>query len=309
MIAVPLMLIFLSSHVRVMPGPLPRTDSNFQIAITVDDLSGNGELPPGKTRLGVARAYLRALRYYRVPQAYGFVNASLLRRDPDGDSVLKVWRRAGNPLGNHTYSHMHLDHASSLEAWIADVGAGESAIARRARGSDWHYFRFPFLAAGADLSRHNGALTYLRSRGYRIADVSVTFNDWAYSDAYARCLGKGDQEAIRAMKTQYLIGVDNGIARMRALSFRVYGRLIPQVLLTHLSSWSAETLPEVLKRLNAAGAEYATLQQVQSDVAYAQAGPNSWSQLLMDRAAFERKSSLDKLPRIAAIENILETCR
>ncbi|MNY62747.1 hypothetical protein D3C86_1996190 [compost metagenome] len=55
----------------------------------------------------------------------------------------------------------------------------------------------------------------------------------------------------------------------------MYGRVIPQVLLTHLGGWSAVLLPDVMARLNAAGARYVTLAQAQSDPAYAVTGGGS----------------------------------
>jgi len=65
--------------------------------------------------------------------------------------------------------------------------------------------------------------------------------------------------------------VDDGIARMKASSRQLFGRVIPQVLLTHVGAWSAATLPEVLNRLDAAGARYVTLSAAQADAAYSQA--------------------------------------
>jgi hypothetical protein len=41
---------------------------------------------------------------------------------------------------------------------------------------------------------------------------------------------------------------------MKAQSRQVFGRVIPQVLLTHLGGWSAFTMSAVLDRLDAAGA-------------------------------------------------------
>lgn len=67
------------------------------------------------------------------------------------------------------------------------------------------------------------------------------------------------------MKRQYLRNVDRGVVNMKAQSRQVFGRVIPQVLPTHLGGWSALTLPEVLDRLDAAGAHYVTLAQAGSD--------------------------------------------
>jgi peptidoglycan/xylan/chitin deacetylase (PgdA/CDA1 family) len=276
----------------------------FDIAITVDDLPAHGKLPPGMTRLGIAQSYLDTLKAHHVPEAFAFVNAQKLEQEPGSEAVLDAWRAAGYPLGNHTYSHMNLGRAASLEAWEADVVAGEPAVSKRMQAADWHYLRYPNLSAG-DGERGGAALAFLRSRGYRVADVSVAFSDWDYTDAYARCLAKGDTRTIETMKARYLKGVDDGIAHMKALSQRVYGRVIPQVLLTHLGGWSAVTLPDVMARLDAAGAHYVTLAQAQSDPAYAEPGGGS----MMTRAAKRKGVSTSGLPGLESNADVKDYCR
>ncbi|SDF73759.1 MULTISPECIES: hypothetical protein [unclassified Duganella] len=60
------------------------------------------------------------------------------------------------------------------------------------------------------------------------------------------------------------------------------------MLLTHLGGWSAVTLPDVMARLDAAGARYVTLQQAQADPAYAETGSSS----LVARAPKQRGMTL-----------------
>ena len=264
----------------------------FDIAITVDDLPAHGQLPPNMTRLGITEAYLRTLQAHRVPEAFGFVNAAKLEQTADGAAVLDAWRAAGQPLGNHTWSHLNLARAPSLAAWQADVEAGEPAVAQRMQGADWRWLRLPFLAGG---DRFPAALDYLRGRGYQVADVSLSFDDWSYTDAYARCVRNGDTATIAAMKAQYLAAVERGIAQMQADSLRVYGRVIPQVLLTHLGGWSAVTLPDVMARLDQAGARYVTLKQAQADPAYAAPGGGT----VIERTARQRGITLTQLAATA----------
>lgn len=252
-----------------------RAAERFDIAITVDDLPFHGALPAGMSRLGIAQATLATLRAYGVPEAYGFVNSGRMEREPGGAAVLDAWRAAGHPLANHTATHMNLARAASFAAWRDDVLAGESAVRSRMHGADWHFLRLPNLAAGAHLDE---ALAFLGERGYRLADVSVAFADWEYSDAHARCMALPDHvaaPAIAAMKRQYLDDVDDAIVRMKDDSRRVFGRVIPQVLLTHLGGWGALTLPDVMTRLDAAGARYVTLAEAQADPAYAHPGGGS----------------------------------
>ena len=285
----------------------------FDIAITVDDLSAHGSLPPGMTWPEIAESYLATLKAHRVPEAYGFVNALRLKDAPGSEPVLDLWRKAGYPLGNHTYSHLGLSQAASLQAWEDNVTQGEPPIAARMAGADWRVLRYPFLDAGngaaSDPGRHDAAQAWLKGRGYRIADVSVSFDDWAYTDTYARCLAKHDTAAIDTMKREYFTRVDAAIARMKALSQAVYGRQIPEVLLTHMGAWSAATLPEVMARLDAAGAHYVTLAQAQSDAAYRAGGPQAANGTLPERAAMEKHVDTAALPQVPPVGKLDTMCR
>jgi peptidoglycan/xylan/chitin deacetylase (PgdA/CDA1 family) len=283
--------------------------ARFDVAVTVDDLSVHGALPPGMSWGGIARSYIATLKAHGVAQAWGFVNARRIAEQPASEAVLDDWRKAGYPLGNHTYSHLGLSQAPSLQAWIDDARAGEPAIAARMGNADWRVLRFPFLDGGADQARHDGAAAWLKSQGYRIADVSLSFDDWAYTETYARCLAKGDQAAIAAMKAGYLQRVDAAIARTRVLSQRVYGRMIPQVLLTHLGAWSAATLPEVMDRLDAAGARYVTLEQAQADAAYRAPSPRAGNGMLMERRAQDDGIDLGGVPALPPAGNLDALCR
>ena len=83
-----------------------------KVAITFDDLPLNGELPPGVTRVQIARDTLAVLKKRHVPPAYGFVNARKLEGDSDAAEALKLWA-AAEPVGNHTYAHLDLNAESS----------------------------------------------------------------------------------------------------------------------------------------------------------------------------------------------------
>lgn len=264
----------------------------FDVAVTVDDIPVHGMLPPGVTRLEVAEAHLRAFKAFGVGEVWGFVNAR--GAEAEGDAVLAAWRRAGQPLGNHSFSHMNLGRAASLQVWTTDVIAGETLVEKHMRGANWRWFRYPNLSVG-DGERRDAALAFLRERGYRVADVSLAFSDWDYTDAYARCKAAGNEAAVAAMTAHYLRGVDAGLSRARAESEALYGREIPFVLLTHMGAFSAATLPELLRRLQTAGARFVTLEQAQRDPAYERFGGGS----LIAREARARNASL---PAHAAAE-------
>lgn len=293
--------------IATIAAPVPAQD-RFAIAITVDDLPTHGSLPRDTDRATIARAYIATLKAHGVREAFGFVNAGKVASDLSSEAVLDIWRKAGYPLGNHGYNHLNLTRAKTIAAWTADVVAGEPLVAKYMRGGNWHYFRFPNLAAGTG-ERQIAAADFLKTRGYRVADVSVAFSDWVYTDAYVRCLAKNDQTSIAAMKAQYFRGVDDGIAQMKSISRRIYGRVIPQVLLTHLGGWSAITLPDVLARLDAAGATYVTLERAQADPAYAAAGKLSGGGSMMTRTAKAQGINLSDIAGHTAGIDVKQLCR
>ena len=170
-----------------------------QIAITFDDLPAHSVLPPGETRMDVARAVVKALREAQVPPTYGFVNGVRTEENPGDAEVLNVWRAAGNPLANHTWSHMNLnDH--SLEDFEADALRNEPVISTRMSTGDWRWFRFPNLAEGNTPEKRNGARSFLQKRGYKVAAVTMSFGDYLWNEPYARCVAKKDDAlAIRGI--------------------------------------------------------------------------------------------------------------
>src|SRR4030081_2974704 len=93
-----------------------------EVAVTIDDLPSHGALPPGMTRADVAKSILETLRQAHVPKVYGFINAKRLEEHPEDVEVLKLWRGAGFPLGNHTYAHLSIN-TSSVEEFEQNVAA------------------------------------------------------------------------------------------------------------------------------------------------------------------------------------------
>lgn len=298
----------LISAVLALAAISAHAQSGFDIAITVDDLPAHGAIPPGVSRIDVARDYLAALKAHNVPAVYGFVNAVRLKQEPGTEAVLDMWRAAGYPLGNHTYSHMNIN-SGTLEAFEADLEAGEPAVRDRMAGGDWRVLRFPFLSAG-DAAHHAGIIAYLKAHKYKIADVSISFNDWAYTDAYARCMAKGDTATIEAMKIQYMQGVKASIARSLMASQKVYGRQIAHVLLIHEGAFTALMLPDVLSAFEEEGAHFVTLDQAQGDPAYSAPSAHQGEGLLIERTAKEKGIDLaNDVPPDVDISNLDQMCR
>jgi peptidoglycan-N-acetylglucosamine deacetylase len=247
----------------LVPALLAATPAAAQeVAITFDDLPAHSSLPPGVTRLDVARGLLKALEKARVRSVHGFINGVQLEREPDSAEVLDLWRAAGHPLGNHTWSHPNLDLVGP-ERFIADAQRNEMLL-----GGQQPWFRYPYLAEGSAPEARAQVRTWLSARGYRIASVTLSFDDWAFNDPYARCMAKGDEGAVAELERQYLAWAKASLDHSRRLAKALYGRDIPYVLLMHLGAMDARMLPRLLTQYRRAGVRFVSLDTAMRDSFY-----------------------------------------
>jgi peptidoglycan/xylan/chitin deacetylase (PgdA/CDA1 family) len=238
-----------------------------RIAFTFDDLPAHGPLPPGETRVQIAAKIIAALHDAHVPPTYGFVNAATLQTEPQDLSVLEAWRAAGNPLGSHTWSHMNLDQ-NSLEDFESNIIRNEPLLAKMMQHEDWHWFRFPYLAEGSTPTKHDGVRAFLAQHGYKIADVTMSFDDYLWNDPYARCVVKSDNAAIAQLQSAYLSSAAANFDFYRRLSQSLYKRDIPYVLLMHIGAFDAEMLPKLLDLYLSRGVKFITLPEAERDPFY-----------------------------------------
>jgi peptidoglycan-N-acetylglucosamine deacetylase len=238
-----------------------------EVALTFDDLPSHGALPPGVTRLDVAKSIIATLKAAKAPQVYGFVNAVKLEQVPADMAVLKEWRSAGYMLGNHGYTHMSLND-NTVESFVRDIAKNEPVLQSLMGNEDWHWFRYPFLWEGDTLEKRNAVRAYLKDHGYRVAQVTLDFADYAWNEPYSRCVAKNDQQSIEWLKSSYLDTAQRYIDLDQKMSQMVFGRDIEYVMLLHLGGFDAVMLPQLLDLLKQKGFKLVTLQEAESDPAY-----------------------------------------
>lgn len=238
-----------------------------EIAFTFDDLPAHSSLPPGTTREEIAQKILAAFRESHMPPVYGFVNGAAIEKNPGNAEVLKMWHDAGNPLGNHTWSHVHLT-GTSLQAYEDEITRNEATISSIMKSEGRHWFRYPFLDEGEAPEKRDQIRAFLASRGYKVAAVTMSFGDYMWNEPYARCVAKKDQSAIETLKKTYLTAADESITRYREMSQRLYGRDIAYVLLMHIGALDAEMLPQLLQLYRSRGFEFITLPGAENDEFY-----------------------------------------
>jgi peptidoglycan-N-acetylglucosamine deacetylase len=236
------------------------------VALTFDDLPLNGLLPVGVTRVEMTRNVLAILEERHVPPVYGFINAKKLEGNADAAEALKLWA-ASEPVGNHAYAHMDLEQ-NSVEAFEHEIEEDEPALELLSRKDDWHWLRYPFLHEGDTVEKRRAVRAYLKAHGYRIAQVTLDWEDYMWNTAYARCVTKADAESVAWLRSSYLRTASEFLDLGRAQAKLIYGHDINYVLLLHLGAFSSAILPDMFDLLAKKGLKLVTLQEAESDPAY-----------------------------------------
>jgi peptidoglycan-N-acetylglucosamine deacetylase len=251
-------------------APTTLAASQFEIAVTVDDLPAHGPLIPSVDRAAIAERILGALRRHGVPSVYGFVNGKKVDDDPATEAVLRRWLAAGNLLGNHTWSHTSLNGAE-VGDYLADVEKGEAILKRlEPDPSTWKVFRYPFLFEGDTKDKRDAVRGYLEGHGYTIAEVTIDADDWMFNAPYARCVARGDEAASAALLRDFTDVHVEELRRMRDLTRRLVQREVRHVLLIHLGVAEAAALDDLLSAYEREGAAWIDLRTALADPFYAE---------------------------------------
>jgi len=248
-----------------------RSPEQTRIAVTVDDLPAHGEMLPGITRADIARGVLRALKNNGIRQAYAFANGTDIADEPELIDVPKMWLKAGYPVGNHTFSHRNINEITA-DDYINDISRMDrllqtllpvSPLIERRR-----VFRYPFLDEGATPEKRDAVRGYLFHNQYKIAQVTIDYNDWAWNDAYTRCVMQHDQESIAWLKAHIVKDAEHSVRASNALAKLLFGRDIAHILLLHVGVFDAVMLDTILKDFRADGATFITLDEALTDPIY-----------------------------------------
>ena len=243
-----------------------------ELAITFDDLPLNGELAPGLSRTKIVKHVVAILDQHKLSPVYGFVNGKRFENSPDGAEAMRQWINAGELIGNHTYAHSDLTDISAVD-FLQDMRANEPVLERLDSDNHWHWFRYPYLHEGNTLTKRDQVRGALAQRGYRVAQVTLDWEDYLWNSAYAHCVARHDERAVQWLHDSYLDFASRYIDADRAMAQAVVGRPVSHVLLLHLGSYSEVILPELIELLRHKGFSFVSLEQAQRDPIYA-SNPN-----------------------------------
>jgi len=239
------------------------------VALTFDDLPAAGSPVPGMSRTKVIEELSTKLKAAHMEGTYGFVNGVRMQDKPDVQQALHVWLDAGMNIGSHTWSHPSLTAVSSA-AYIEDIAKNEPTLAQYGQLRDWKWLRYPFLYEGNTLEKRHAVRNWLAEHGYRVAQVTLDFEDYAWNDAYGRCLAKNDAGALQWLHDSYLANAEAYIRLGREEQIVSFGHEAPNVLLLHATAFTTHMLPELTDQLRGEGFSFESLPQVERDPVYAQ---------------------------------------
>lgn len=232
-----------------------------RVALTFDDLPFAGRATPHQAP-AINRAILSALREHHAP-ATGFVIGELALQLPEADrnGILKSWTEGSFDLGNHTYSHRDLDQMTVAQ-FKQELEQGQAVIA------PFHphtrYLRFPFNHSGETQEKHDAVAALLKQGGYRLAPCTIDNTDYEFADVYAR-----DPAKASRVKQEYLAYTAAEIDYYGNLTTKVFGREVPQIMLLHASQLNADVIRQILAMFEQRGYRFVTLDEAESDPAYA----------------------------------------
>jgi peptidoglycan/xylan/chitin deacetylase (PgdA/CDA1 family) len=178
-------------------------EAHPSVALTFDDLPAAGGLAPGETRTAILGRLAAELKASHLKGTYGFVTAADLTGDSDSQQALRIWVAAGMNLGNHTFSHPSLT-TDAAAAFEHNIALDEPALRQYAGHRNWHWFRYPYLEEGQTPARQSNVRGWLLQHGYRIAEVTLNFDDDEWSDPYDRCRAQHNDAGIAWLRQSYL---------------------------------------------------------------------------------------------------------
>lgn len=236
------------------------------VAFTFDDAPNMSALP----RLSAGQrnaAMLAALAKHKVKAAL-FVTASNGATTPEGNALVRAWGEAGHVIGNHTMTHPDLNSpAVSLAQYQQEIVECDAVIRTMPGYRKW--YRFTFLREGKTADKRDGMRNFLAAQGYRNAYVSLDTSDWRLEEKLIEVLTNNPQADLAPIKQAYLSHLRQRALAYRALSQRLQGRDIAQVMLMHHNLINALWLDDAIAQFKAMGWTIVTPDAAFEDPVYA----------------------------------------
>lgn len=256
-----------------MLAPVQAQTPKRTMVVTFDDLPyvkiGDGSYVARGRR--VTQEILSTLKKHKAP-AVAFVNEGKLGDGTDRKAridLLRQWVAGGQTLGNHTYSHPDFNQLT-VEQFQEEITKGEVVTRElmRSRQPYQLYFRHPQTHTGDTQEKKEAIEKFLAERGYKITPHTIENSDFIFNVPYAQALQSGDEALAKRVRDAYLDMTMVSTEFAEKISPQIFGHEIPQILLIHANDVTADALDEMLRRFEARGYTFVTLDQAMADPAY-----------------------------------------
>lgn len=232
----------------------------IDVAVTFDDLPGGG---------AEIDAVLGELAERGWQQVAGFVNGGPAQGSQAARGNLERWVVGGQRLGNHTFSHADLTRMTTQD-YLDDLRRNEPLLRDVSQSADaWKLFRYPFLFEGNSPAQYQAIRAALAHGGYRIAQVTIDPYDWAWDAPFNRCRAAGDTVGLQQTQDAFVADALAQLAWADTTARQMFGRPIQHILLLHIRSLTAATLPRLLDAFVAADVTFVPLDAALADPVYA----------------------------------------
>ncbi len=237
-----------------------------EVALTIDDLPFVGKIQgdPGKYRREHKRfmAILEALHRNQVP-AMGFAVAGAI--EPGQWEWLESFKRAGNMIGNHSYSHRSLNR-TPVTLYIEDVKKADAVLTPLM--SSPKYYRFPYLAEGAGTKKYAEFREYLFANNYVPVPVTIDSNDFGFNLKFVNIPWKERQKYTEDFRRRYLNHIWMKTVKAENDSEKKVHRPIKHILLIHMNTLNAYFLEDIINLYRSHGYRFITVPEALKDPYY-----------------------------------------
>lgn len=230
-----------------------------EIAITIDDLpfvgSSNNPLSKFHRKHDRFMKILDTLIDNQVP-ATGFVIAGSIAKGQW--ELLELFRQKGFTIGNHSQSHLDLNHTNT-EKYISDVDVADKKL--RPLMTKNKYYRYPYLAYGHG-EKKQAVMAYLASNHYIVAPVTIDSKDFKFNKQLISMSWRARASNLAHIKKRYLSYLWKETQRAEKIAG---DRPIKQILLIHANVLNSHALNDVIALYRNNGYRFISLEEALSN--------------------------------------------
>lgn len=163
---------------------------------------------------------------------------------PEGKLLLQQWDKAGQLLGNHSYSEFNFDKISSKQL-ENDTLKNDKII--KLYQNYQRVFRFPFLKEGNSTENRDKFRAFLQKNNYANGYVTIDASDEYINDRLEKHLAMNPNAGLAEYKKYYLNHIWERAKYYDSLAIRLLGRSPKHVLVIHHNLLNALFLDDLIK--------------------------------------------------------------